>query len=251
MSGAKMTLPVRSSLVALLQRESAPWAEDGERVMDPIYELLRGPVLWITFLVFSMGMIVRLAILYRLSKERDGVFYNHVDMKWGLRSIGHWLVPLGTRSLRSQPLFSIATYIFHVCLFAVPLFLLAHSTLWNESFGVSLWSLPDRLADFLTILMIGAATFLFARRLVRSEVRILSAPWDYVLLILAVLPFLTGFLTYHQVGPYRLMLVLHILSGEILLIIIPFTMLGHFILFFFTRAFIGFEMGARRGARPW
>jgi len=219
--------------------------------MDAIYELLRGPVLWITFFVFLMGMLGRLAYLYGLSKERDLVFYNHADMKWGLRSIGRWLVPLGSRSLRSQPLFSIVFYIFHVCLFIVPLFLLAHNTLWNESFGVRLWSFPDRVADYLTILMIGAATFLFARRLALPEVRILSTPWDYILLVLTVLPFLTGFLAYHQVGPYQLLLVLHILCAEILIIIIPFTKLGHFILFFFTRAFIGFEMGARRGARPW
>jgi hypothetical protein len=48
-----------------------------------------------------------------------------------------------------------------------------------------------------------------------------------------------------------LLLVLHILLGEILLILIPITKLGHMILFFFTRAFIGFEMGGRRGARSW
>jgi hypothetical protein len=35
------------------------------------------------------------------------------------------------------------------------------------------------------------------------------------------------------------------------LILIPFTKLSHMILFFFTRAFIGFEMGVRRGARSW
>jgi hypothetical protein len=47
------------------------------------------------------------------------------------------------------------------------------------------------------------------------------------------------------------MLILHILTAEVLLVIIPFSKLGHIILFFFTRAFIGFEMGARRGARTW
>jgi nitrate reductase gamma subunit len=47
------------------------------------------------------------------------------------------------------------------------------------------------------------------------------------------------------------MMIAHVITGEILLILIPFTKLGHMILFFFTRAFIGFEMGARRGARSW
>jgi len=72
-----------------------------------------------------------------------------------------------------------------------------------------------------------------------------------VLLGLTVLPFLTGFLAYHQFGPYETMLILHIIFSEILLVLIPFTKLGHMILFFFSRAFIGFEMGGRRGARSW
>jgi hypothetical protein len=42
-----------------------------------------------------------------------------------------------------------------------------------------------------------------------------------------------------------------------MLVVIPFSKLGHIILFFFTRAFIGSEMGARReiegrlGAHTW
>jgi nitrate reductase gamma subunit len=153
--------------------------------------------------------------------------------------------------MRNQPVFSLVFVVFHVCLFAVPLFLLAHNTLWDEAFGVSLWSMPDGVADILTMVLLGAVVFLFLRRLIRPEVRILTTAWDYTLLLLTVLPFATGFLAYHQWGPYPTLLVLHILFAEILLIVIPFSKLGHIILFFFTRAFMGFEMGERRGARAW
>ena len=71
------------------------------------------------------------------------------------------------------------------------------------------------------------------------------------LLSVGALPFATGFLAYHQIGPYELLMILHLLTAEIILILIPFTKLAHMILFFFTRAFIGFEMGGRRGARSW
>lgn len=219
--------------------------------MNELYEFLRGPFLWVTFFIFFGGLIWRVAYLFGLSRERDRVFYNHMDIQWGLRSIGHWLLPLGSVSMRSQPVFSIVFYLFHVCLLAVPLFLFAHNMLFSESFGVSLWSMPDGLADILTIVFMVCLVFLFVRRLVRPEVRILTSPWDYTLLVLTLLPFLTGFLAYHQAGPYNLLLVLHILFAEVLLIIIPFSKLGHIVLFFFSRAFIGFEMGARRGARPW
>jgi nitrate reductase gamma subunit len=98
---------------------------------------------------------------------------------------------------------------------------------------------------------LASGIFLVVRRLVRPEVRILTAVWDYVLLLLTMLPFITGLMAYRQWGPYEMMMVLHVLSGEVLLVLIPFSKLGHMVLFFFTRAFIGFEMGARRGAPSW
>lgn len=219
--------------------------------MNDLYEFLTGPAAWASFIIFMGGLIVRTVYLYGLSRERDTVFYNHVDIKWGLRSIIHWLIPMGSVSFRAQPSFAIAFWVFHVCLLGVPLFLAAHNLLWQEAFGISLPSIPDSLADAATVICIIAAFYLLLRRITRPEVRILSAAWDYFLLILTCLPFITGFLAYHQIGPYQVTLILHILFAEILLIIIPFSKLGHVILFFFSRAFIGFEMGQRRGARTW
>ncbi len=219
--------------------------------MNQLYEFLTGPALWAAFVIFIVGLVVRVTYLYGLSKERDRVFYNHVDLKWGIRSIFHWLLPLGSVSLRTQPLFSIAFYLFHLCLFGVPLFLLAHNTLFREAFGFSLPSLPDSIADIFTVVFILTGLALLVRRLVRPEVRILTSTWDYFLLILTCAPFVTGFLAYHQIGPYQLILILHVLLAEVLLVIIPFSKLSHIILFLPSRAFIGFEMGTRRGTRTW
>jgi nitrate reductase gamma subunit len=218
--------------------------------MNELYEFLTGPALWVAFTIFIGGLIVRLTYLYSLSKERDRVLHNHVDFKWAFRSIVHWLIPLGSVALRSQPVFAIAFFLFHVCLLGVPLFLLAHNTLWEEAFNLSLPSLPDYIADAMTVVFMAAAFVLLARRMVRAEVRFLSTAWDYSLLALTSAPFVTGFLAYHQIGPYKPILILHILFAEILLIIIPFSKLAHIILFFFSRASFGFEMG-RRGARTW
>jgi nitrate reductase gamma subunit len=216
-----------------------------------MYAFLTGPALWATFIIFIGGLIFRVAFLAGLSRERDRVFYNHAESQWALRSILHWLIPWGSASMRSQPVFTLVFFVFHLCLLAVPLFLCAHNLLWDQSFGVSLWSMPDAWSDILTMVFMGSAAFLFIRRLARPEVRILTSAWDYALLLLTALPFVTGFLAYHQWGPYEVMLILHVLSSEILLIVIPFSKLGHVILFFFSRTFIGFEMGGRRGARSW
>jgi nitrate reductase gamma subunit len=216
-----------------------------------MYAFLTGPALWAAFIIFIGGLVMRIAYLFRLSRKKDRAFYNHASFNWGLKSILYWLLPWGSASMRQQPIFTFVVFVFHISLLAVPLFLSAHNILWDESWGISLWSLPDTLTDVMTVILLASIVYLVIRRIVCSEVRILTETWDYVLLGFTALPFLTGFLAYHQLGPYEWCMILHILAGEILLILIPFTKLGHMILFFFTRAFIGFEMGARRGARSW
>ena len=216
-----------------------------------MYQFLIGPALWVTFIIFLGGLIVRIAFLYRLSRKKDRVIYNHASFNWGSKSILYWLLPWGSASMRRQPVFSLMVFVFHITLLAVPLLLNAHNILWDEAFGISLWSLPDVWVDTMSVMLLGSVLFLVVRRIVRSEVRIITSAWDYALLALTALPFLTGFFAYHQLGHYETLMIMHIISAEILLILIPFTKLGHMILFFFTRAFIGFEMGGRRGARSW
>jgi nitrate reductase gamma subunit len=216
-----------------------------------MYDFFTGPGLWIAFTIFLGGLFIRVAFLFGLSRERDRVIYNHISVSWGLKSIFHWLLPWGSTSMRLQPVFTLMFFLFHICLLATPVFLNAHNILWDEAFGVSPWSMPDKVADILTLVLLVSGGYLLARRVIRAEVRILTSARDVVLLLLTMLPFLTGLLAYHQWGPYSTLLLLHIISAEVLLILIPFTKLGHMVLFFFTRAFIGFEMGGRRGARSW
>jgi nitrate reductase gamma subunit len=219
--------------------------------MNSLYDILTGPLLWITFIVFIGGMLARLVFLFYLSRKKDPVIYNHISFSWGIKSIVHWLIPWASSSMRQQPVFSFMVFCFHLTLLAVPLFLNAHNIMWDEAFGISLWSIPDAAADVMTFILIATAIFLVIRRIRRAEVRILTGAWDYTLLILTTAPFITGLFAYHQWGPYETFLILHIITAQVLLILIPFTKLSHMILFFFTRAFIGFEMGGRRGARSW
>jgi nitrate reductase gamma subunit len=216
-----------------------------------MYEFLSGPGLWIAFILFFGGTAIRATSLYQLSRVKDKVVYNHVNWGWGLKSIFYWMVPWVSASTRRQPMFAFVVFLFHICLIATPLFLNAHNILWDENLNLKLWSIPNWLADMLTVALIFSGIFLLVRRFVRPEVRILTGLWDYALLGMTMLPFLTGFLAYHQWGHYETSLILHMLSGELLLVMIPFTKLGHAFLFFFTRVFIGFEMGGRRGARSW
>jgi hypothetical protein len=219
--------------------------------MDRLYLFLTGPALWFTFLFFGCGIVFRLAMLFRLSREKDRILYNHIHLMWGMKSILHWMIPWASDAMRRQPVFTAGVFTFHILLLAIPLFLNAHNILWDESWSISLPSISDRWADILSLVFIGSGLFLFIRRLYKKEVRILTSTWDFVLLWMTMLPFITGILAYHQLGIYNIIMILHILSGEILLVLIPVTKLSHMVLFFFTRAYIGFEIGGRRGARSW
>jgi len=66
----------------------------------------------------------------------------------------------------------------------------------------------------------------------------MSRKSDYVLLIMVLLPFLFGFLAGHPAinpFPWNTAMLIHILSGEALFVVIPFTKLSHIVLYFFDR----------------
>ncbi len=215
-----------------------------------LYELVRGPLAWVALVVFFAGSAFRILSML-IEARRDKVVYPYMSVKYGLRSLLHWLVPFGSVNMRKRPVMTIVSFTFHVCLILTPIFLLAHVVLWYESWKIQWWSLPEAVADVMSVLVVLACIFFLVRRLVATEVRNVTFASDYLLLAVAMLPFLTGFLAYHQWGPYRTMLILHILTGELMLVLIPFTRLSHMFFFFFTRAYMGSEFGSVRNARDW
>ena len=42
-----------------------------------MYNFLTGPALWATFIIFGAGLLLRIFRLYRLSRKKDQVIYNH------------------------------------------------------------------------------------------------------------------------------------------------------------------------------
>ena len=216
-----------------------------------MYAFVTGPLAWLAFTIFFVGVTVRVVLYIKgLSWQLDRVAYRHhrvYGIRGALRSIFYWLVPFGTRSWRYYPGFTVIVFVFHVGLLLTPVFLLGHNILLTERWGFSLPALPEALADVMTLGVIVAAVFIVLRRIALPEVRILTKPYDLLVLAIAVAPFLTGFLAYHHIGNYRFWLILHILCGEIMLAAIPFTKLSHFVLFFASRAQLGMDYGIKRG----
>ncbi|MBW1860986.1 MAG: nitrate reductase [Deltaproteobacteria bacterium] len=189
-------------------------------------------------------------MFFAASLRKDKIIYQHFSLKYVLATFALWLLPLN-KDVAKNPIFTILGYIFHICLIVVPIWLSGHISLWEESrFEWSWRPIPDWLADWMTIIFLCIAVFFFLRRIISADIRLLSTFSDYFLLIVIALPFLTGyFLTHGTVDSIGLLgdniQLIHMLSGELMLILIPFTKLSHFILFFFSRGATGIEFGRR------
>jgi nitrate reductase gamma subunit len=219
-----------------------------------IYLFLTGPMFWITLGICLIGLTVRVILYIRgLNWQLDRVAYGaypKLGIIGALRSIGFWLLPFGTRGWRQQPFMTLLFFGFHAGVILVPLFLLAHNQFMAEKIGVSFrWTLGSRMADFLSWTVVVCALLLLIRRLVLPQVRILTTSNDMLILALATSPFVTGLLARYEVGNYSFWLLAHILSGELLLVAIPFTKLSHIVLFFATRAQLGMDYAIKRGGK--
>lgn len=219
--------------------------------MHDIYTFVTGPLVWVSFGIFIFGSIYRLISMYLLAKKKDAVSLAYMDWKFSFRSILNWLVPFNALGWKKNPVMTVATYVFHICLLATPILLSAHIIMVEESWGVSWWSLSDTTADYMTILVIAACAFFAGRRLYLKDVRFLTTPHDWLILCIAALPFVTGFLAYHQIFNYQVMIIAHVLAGNIMIAAIPFTRLSHMIFAVFTRSYIGSEFGKIRRAKDW
>jgi nitrate reductase gamma subunit len=219
--------------------------------MHGIYNFVRGPLAWIAFIVFFGGCLYRLISMFVLTKKKDPVVFEYLNFFYTLRSIFHWLLPFGSVNSRQRPIFTIVTFAFHICLLAAPIFLLAHVILWDESFSITWWTLPDSIADIMTLVVVGGCGYFLWRRLTQPEAKFVTSASDFVILAIVVAPFVTGFLAYHQWLGYKFWLILHILSGEIMLVAIPFTRLSHMFFFPMTRGYLGSEFGYVRHVKDW
>ena len=218
---------------------------------DPsIYNLVRGPFVWITFLVFIGMSIYKIRRLYMMAKN-EKVVLPSIKGEAALRSILHWIIPFGSRNWRIRWPFTILTFTFHIGLVFTPIFLLSHNVLVYESWGITWWTLPEGLADIITLLVIFSCVAFLMRRLFAPEVKFVSFSSDFLILAISFLPFLTGFLAYHEwLLPYKIMVILHMLFGEVMLIAIPFTRLGHMFYFFMTRSWMGSQF-ALWSSKDW
>jgi nitrate reductase gamma subunit len=223
-----------------------------------MYDFVRGPLMWLSSIIFITGIIYRTVQLFVLTLKKETVpctkkkvkkteqkKYSSEEQKFKL------LLAFQNSLIGKNPIMAIVSSIFHACLFITPIFAAGHALSLYESWGFSFIKLPDNLIDLLTIIFLACALFFLMRRIVIPRVKSISTPYDYLLLFITAAPFITGFYAYHQYFDYKTVITLHILAGELMLIVMPFTKLGHMVFFFFIRILIGNEYSFGKGKRVW
>jgi nitrate reductase gamma subunit len=215
------------------------------------YDFLKGPFVWVSFIVFISGSIYRISSLVLKAKKVKAVS-KYISLKYTLRSILHWIIPFASTNMRKHPWVTLVAFLFHGCLIVTPLVLLAHNKLWYDSWQIRLWSVPEGAADIMTLTVIVCVVIFMIRRVITPEVRFVTVASDFAILAIVAAPFVSGFLAYHQLFfDYKLMVALHIFSGGIMLAAIPFTRLSHMLFFWLTRAYTGSDFGAVRHSRDY
>lgn len=225
---------------------------------DFIYNLASGPLAKVSFAIFLLGTGIRtikIMSLTRSVKEDKSPPGKSIRKQFALKSILKEIpgifAAMKHTVLAKNPVTIVVSFIFHVCLFFAPLFLLAHNMMIERFMGVSLFPFSEQTTNIMTILFLVCAFYFLARRIFSARVRMITSVNDYFILVLTVLPFLTGLLAYYQVYDYRFMIILHMLSGELMLVAAPFTKIFHMVFFFVARFMIIGQHTLGKGSRVW
>lgn len=207
---------------------------------------VRSTGLNIAVAIFLLGTLWRLIEIYSLGRKRDIAPARQTAGASGWHTIARRSVPPPGMMKRS-PLSYVGGYIFHIGL-AIIVFLFApHIELIKGLTGLSWPNLPSQVVDAVTVVTLAAMVVVLFDRINKPVKRYLSTFEDYFTWALTFLPVLTGYLAVkHLLLPYTSMLAIHILSVELLLIVLPFTKLFHVFTLIPSRWYNG-DINGKRG----
>ncbi len=134
---------------------------------------------------------------------------------------------------RSRAGYSIASVSLHLSILLVPLFLRNHLDILGDNIGFSWAAISKPVLDILTLVGILGISFLFLYRLYMVSSRRLSKTADYLILLLILGIFTSGYLAGRpwNLIPYNSLMLFHTVCGMLFLLLIPYTKVSHCVLF--------------------
>lgn len=214
--------------------------------MEAWIALAKGPLFRISLAVCLIGLAYRLVLTvaqirgaWQRAGDRD------LPLSAVARATATWLVPV--RLLRARPFYSAASVLFHAGILLVPLLHAPHAALWQPGSGLAWWPLLSPSAvRVLGLIAAVALAVLLLGRVVVAAARDLTRASDLLILIVLLALVLTGYATAHPAAAPadpRALLLVHMLLGNLALVLTPTTKIVHCILNPFTQL-IG-ELGWR------
>jgi nitrate reductase gamma subunit len=169
-----------------------------------------------------------LSLVYRSRKNKRAV-------PWGpvVTATLQWMFPV-KKGFEARAVFSATSMLFHICIIVTPIFLGAHILLWERGLGISWPAIGNVAADYLTLLAVATGVALLAQRVGARASRAISRPQDYFLPLLIIVPFASGYLAMHpHLNPfgYDGTMLVHVMSANLIFLLIPFTKMSHVVLF--------------------
>lgn len=186
---------------------------------------IEGPILKIIFGIFCIVVFAR--IVFFVLSIIKGSIVSDLKFKYIFTNIIRAFIPFH-RAIPKKPIYSSLRYIFHFCLFVVPIWLAGHISLWEDSsLEWSWYSIPDEWADWMTLLLLLLAVIFILRHIIIKDIRINSSIRDFIIIIIAALPFMTGYFLAHgtldQIPFFESnMWTIHIMSGELMILTAAF-----------------------------
>jgi nitrate reductase gamma subunit len=192
------------------------------------------------FLLFVY--ILRIVWLFRFKSRREKTLPEGNAAAGVAYSMLNVAMPWAMESARKKPLFYFQFVLFHLGItFAIA-----------ATFIIPYW---PQLFTFRTVVLIfqsliGAAflvgLFRLCRRLSNPSIRLISSLDDYFSLVLMILYFAVAFLAIpNDYQRSEWLLILFFALTAFLLIYVPFSKIGHYLYYPFTRFFLGRTMGHR------
>lgn len=209
---------------------------------------VRGPGFQLAIGLFLLGSLVRILEILVLGRKPELSVARGSGGRAGLVTVFRRFLP-AQGMLKRAPLTHLAGYVFHIGIFLVVFFGVAHIEVIRGVFGLGWRGLPTPVIDAISVVTIGTLLLVLLARLQDPVRRLLSDPQDYLVWLLTFLPMITGYLAHqHLLLPYNTMLALHILSFELLLVLTPFTRLSHMFTLFIARWYNG-AIAGRKGVQ--
>jgi len=227
-----------------------------------LYELVRGPVMTGTLILFTACLAYRVGQFFlattRLPPKTAAKSIRHSNtfsLREHIQSVPPLLRKARTHyrnSIFGMTPFTIwLTVVYHAIIAAAIFFTQGHNVLLDLSWGFSLPSIPEKTMDVLTIFVIVVSLYYLIRRAFSAKMKFPLIFRDYLATLATAAPFITGFMAYHQWFDYRTVIICHMISGQLMLIALVYTKLGHLIFFFFGRISLRGELNLLGGSRVW